>query len=282
MSLRCCGAILAFADAATATLRLAHAAGLHRDPKHWKGMGKEEAQARRNMWYSCLMLEVVRHPLLPTCRLLTCFVATQTHAHRLNIPCSITGESFDSELPNDHSALLGLFTRASELQAAQAAATGVAAPSSRELLPPSRMSFEFHLARYSLARLFAQRGAHPSRTDLVSEGGAARIADVLAEWRAALPAPFEGVLQLDEGPLTGAGTLDDEDDPYVLGNGASTRMTPEDIRERKRIAYFQRVMLRMLHLQTRMAIYRPQFDVSGAWRPPGDAQRALRECLDSA
>ncbi len=89
------------------TTRLAHAAGLHRDPEHWSGMRIEEAQARRNLWWNIVFYEVA-------------------HAHRIGQPPCLTHEGFDTRYPDDYDALYAMYERA-----------GLADPDpSRIILPP--------------------------------------------------------------------------------------------------------------------------------------------------
>ncbi|PWN42394.1 hypothetical protein IE81DRAFT_323551 [Ceraceosorus guamensis] len=254
---------LQFASSCFATtVRFAHAAGLHRDARHWKTMGKEESQARRNMWYSCVMLEVLS-------------------SHRLNMPCTITADSFDTELPLDHGGLWNLYARAEKLQASAAQHSNGAGANSASLVRPSRTNFDFHSARYDLVRLLVIHGAHPSRAES-SDTTASKIAGVLQEWRTRLPPTVEQFLHQDDGgPLAGAGSAEELDAAEQDG-GETDYVSAAGLVERKHTAYFQRVMLRLTRLQTTMAIHRPQFDAAGSWTTPGDAQNALSQCLDAA
>ncbi|CAO1631356.1 unnamed protein product [Sympodiomycopsis kandeliae] len=106
-------------------LRLASAAGLHRDPKHWgeRSMSEFEAQARRGLWWNIAYVEVF-------------------HSHRTGQPSSISADAADTELP------LGFLAVAAQFKAAGFPQSAV-----------SQLSFDCFVARFYLTKLFLDHGA---------------------------------------------------------------------------------------------------------------------------
>jgi hypothetical protein len=157
------------------TMRLAHAAALNRDARHWQSMGKEEAQARRNMFWNVATLELL-------------------HTNRVVQPPSILPGSYDTTFPNDHEALLGLFKRAGLIEPYVVEGRR----SSFRVAPLSKASFDFHLARFQLTDALI-KGTHPGGYN--KDNG--DLAEVYEEWKTNLPASLGSALQRNELDILG-------------------------------------------------------------------------------
>lgn len=117
-------------------LRLAYAAGLHRDPDHWTAaqMGKFEAQARRSAWWNIVTLEVF-------------------HAMRLGQPSTVLPEEMDTQLPLDFAAIAEQYEITRDPHG-----------------PPSRLAFDAITTRFRLAKYIVTR----SRGLSIPQGSAPR------------------------------------------------------------------------------------------------------------
>lgn len=240
-----------------ATMRLAHAAALHRDARHWPHMGKEEAQARRNMFWNVVLFETI-------------------NSMRLVQPPSVMADGFDTEFPDDHDALLGLYRRA-----------GLIEPyilegrrSNLRVQPPSKASFDFHLVRFKLARVLIPSSARVSNASFSQSD----MAEAFETWKRELPPSLAGVLDSAELGKLGVGTQSKER-RRRKGDGDEAREREDDRLEsdERETRYLQDAFLQMLSLATSIQVHRPQADETGSWRPPeGQAQRSLEVCIDSA
>lgn len=168
------------------TVRLAHAAALNRDTRHWQSMGKEEAQARRNMFWNVATLELL-------------------HTNRVVQPPSILPGSYDTSFPSDHEALLGLFKRAGLIEPYVVEGRR----SNFRVEPLSKANFDFHLARFQLTDALI-KGAHPGGYN--KDNG--NLAEAYESWKANLPASLGNALDKNELHILGG-------DSSELGNSGS-------------------------------------------------------------
>ncbi|CAO1637503.1 unnamed protein product [Parajaminaea phylloscopi] len=158
---------LQFAASCLSTaVRLAYAAGLHRDPKHWgpEKMGPFEAQARRSAWWNIVALDAF-------------------HSLRLGQPMSIAHSEMDTELPLDFDTILEQYQITSN-------------PHGR----PSRLAFDAITARFLLASLIVRRSKeYPPMNDPSStaQHDFVRIcSDVYESWGKMIPKQLRK--QMDE------------------------------------------------------------------------------------
>ena len=226
------------------TMRLAHAAALNRDTRHWESMGKEEAQARRNMFWNVAMLEVL-------------------HTNRVVQPPSIFSDGYDTQFPTDHDALLNLYRRAGLIEPFIVEGRR----SNLRVQPMTQANFDFHLARFQLTDILI-KGNHQCG----SRKGSNDLAEAYEGWKSNLPQSLAGVL--DKNILD---TLGGEEE----SKGGKDDLEADDAEAQTR--YLQGALLQMISLSTSIQIHRPQVDETGRWRPPeGQAQRSLELCIDSA
>lgn len=226
------------------TVRLAHAAALNRDTRHWQSMGKEEAQARRNMFWNVASLEVL-------------------HSNRVIQPPTILPGSYDTQFPHDHEALLGLYRRAGLIEPFVVDGRR----SNFRVHPISRANFDFHLTRFQLTDVLIKGGG----TDGFNKDNH-ELAEGYERWKEALPESLKSVLEKNELGVLG-GELEKD-----LGQRNNVESDPE-----AQTRYLQDALLQMISLSTSIQIHRPQVDETGRWRPPeGQAQRSLELCIESA
>ncbi|EPQ30181.1 uncharacterized protein PFL1_02297 [Pseudozyma flocculosa PF-1] len=240
------------------TTRLAYAAGLHRDPKHWSGMRIEEAQARRNLWWNIVFFEVA-------------------HAHRLGQPPCLSHEGFDTGYPDDYDALYALYERA-----------GLADPDpSRVILPaghkalipctPTRNNFDYHWARFRIYHIFLRQSQQLFRFGISSPPDP-NLIDDYTRWKELLPQHFkdhfakreQGAVRPSDECLAKIGAPQP-----VKGN-----YDPHGYEEYE--SYLQGYNLEFMYHQSMITIHRPYIDEQGAWKPPGSVQKSLEVCLSSA
>ncbi|PWN28349.1 hypothetical protein BDZ90DRAFT_146225 [Jaminaea rosea] len=139
----------------TVALRLAYAAGLHRDPTHFQGspMSAFEMQARRSAWWNIATLEVF-------------------HSFRVGQPTSLTLSSIDTKMPTDFQVIADQY----ELTRTEGS-------------KPNKIAHDALIARFSLARLMIEKSA--SVFGVTEESAVHKLRDVneIAErWVAGLPA----------------------------------------------------------------------------------------------
>ncbi|SPO32556.1 uncharacterized protein UTRI_04300 [Ustilago trichophora] len=240
------------------TTRLAHAAGLHRDPEHWSGMRIEEAQARRNLWWNIVFYEVA-------------------HAHRIGQPPCLTHEGFDTQYPDDYEALYAMYERA-----------GLADPDpSRIILPPgatalvprtpSQRNFDYHWARFRIYHIFLRQSQQLFRFGISSPPDP-NLNDEYAKWRENLP---EKLKQHFERRAKGSVRPSDELLAQVAAQSFSNRVYDPKITEELQ-DYQQGYSLEFMYHQCMITLHRPYIDEQGAWKPPESVQKSLEVCLQSA
>ncbi|CBQ73918.1 conserved hypothetical protein [Sporisorium reilianum SRZ2] len=240
------------------TTRLAHAAGLHRDPEHWSGMRIEEAQARRNLWWNIVFFEVA-------------------HAHRIGQPPCLTHEGFDTQYPDDYDALYAMYERA-----------GLADPDpSRIILPagatalvprvPSQTKFDYHWARFRIYHIFLRQSQQLFRFGISSPPDP-NLNDEYAKWRDTLP----DKLKLHfERRSKGSVRPSDELLAQVAAQSFDNRVYDPKITEELQ-HYQQGYSLEFMYHQCMITLHRPYIDEQGAWKPPESVQKSLEVCLQSA
>ena len=240
------------------TTRLAHAAGLHRDPEHWSGMRIEEAQARRNLWWNIVFFEVA-------------------HAHRIGQPPCLTHEGFDTQYPDDYGALYAMYERA-----------GLADPDpSRIILPPgatalvprtpSQTNFDYHWARFRIYHIFLRQSQQLFRFGISSPPDP-NLNDEYAKWRDNLP----DKLKLHfERRSKGSVRPSDELLAQVAAQSFHNRVYDPKITEELQ-DYQQGYSLEFMYHQCMITLHRPYIDEQGAWKPPESVQKSLEVCLQSA
>lgn len=240
------------------TTRLAHAAGLHRDPEHWSGMRIEEAQARRNLWWNIVFFEVA-------------------HAHRIGQPPCLTHEGFDTRYPDDYGALYAMYERA-----------GLADPDpSRIILPPgatalvprtpSQTNFDYHWARFRIYHIFLRQSQQLFRFGISSPPDP-NLNDEYAKWRENLP---DRLKQHFERRAEGSVRPSDELLAQVAAQDFSNRVYDPKITEELQ-DYQQGYSLEFMYHQCMITLHRPYIDEQGAWKPPESVQKSLEVCLQSA
>lgn len=240
------------------TTRLAHAAGLHRDPEHWSGMRIEEAQARRNLWWNIVFFEVA-------------------HAHRIGQPPCLTHEGFDTQYPDDYGALYAMYERA-----------GLADPDpSRIILPPgatalvprtpSQNNFDYHWARFRIYHIFLRQSQQLFRFGISSPPDP-NLNDEYAKWRENLP---EKLKRHFERRSTGSVRPDPELVTEVVSQTFANRVYDPKITEELQ-EYQQGYSLEFMYHQCMITLHRPYIDEQGAWKPPESVQKSLEVCLRSA
>lgn len=141
------------ANCLSVAVRLAYAAGLHRDPKHWMAakMGAFEAQARRSIWWNIVALEVF-------------------HSLRLGQPTTISHQEMDTQLPIDFDTIVEQYeiTR-------------------NPYGPPSRLAFDALSTRFTLAKLMVTKGGDIwSLRDRPSHDIARSYQGVYSQWAACI------------------------------------------------------------------------------------------------
>lgn len=240
------------------TTRLAHAAGLHRDPEHWSGMRIEEAQARRNLWWNIVFFEVA-------------------HAHRIGQPPCLTHEGFDTQYPDDYAALYAMYERA-----------GLADPDpSRIILPPgatalvprtpSQTNFDYHWARFRIYHIFLRQSQQLFRFGMSSPPDP-NLNDEYAKWRENLP---EKLKLHFERRAKGSVRPSEELLAQVASQTFSNRVYDPKITEELQ-DYQQGYSLEFMYHQCMITLHRPYIDEQGAWKPPESVQKSLEVCLQSA
>ncbi|CDR98579.1 hypothetical protein [Sporisorium scitamineum] len=240
------------------TTRLAHAAGLHRDPEHWSGMRIEEAQARRNLWWNIVFFEVA-------------------HAHRIGQPPCLTHEGFDTQYPDDYGALYAMYERA-----------GLADPDpSRIILPagatalvprvPSQTNFDYHWARFRIYHIFLRQSQQLFRFGISSPPDP-NLNDEYAKWRDNLP---ERLKLHFEQRSKGSVRPSDELLAQVAAQSFDNRVYDPKITEELQ-DYQQGYSLEFMYHQCMITLHRPYIDEQGAWKPPESVQKSLEVCLQSA
>ncbi|KAJ1037094.1 hypothetical protein NDA11_001448 [Ustilago hordei] len=240
------------------TTRLAHAAGLHRDPEHWSGMRIEEAQARRNLWWNIVFFEVA-------------------HAHRIGQPPCLTHEGFDTQYPDDYGALYAMYERA-----------GLADPDpSRTILPPgatalvprtpNQTNFDYHWARFRIYHIFLRQSQQLFRFGISSPPDP-NLNDEYAKWRENLP---EKLKLHFERRAKGSVRPHEELLAQVASQKFSNRVYDPKITEELQ-DYQQGYSLEFMYHQCMITLHRPYIDEQGAWKPPESVQKSLEVCLQSA
>ncbi|TKY84585.1 hypothetical protein EX895_006487 [Sporisorium graminicola] len=240
------------------TTRLAHAAGLHRDPEHWSGMRIEEAQARRNLWWNIVFFEVA-------------------HAHRIGQPPCLTHEGFDTRYPDDYGALYAMYERA-----------GLADPDpSRIILPPgatvlvprvpSQTNFDYHWARFRIYHIFLRQSQQLFRFGISSPPDP-NLNDEYAKWRDTLP---ERLKLHFERRSKGSVRPSNELLAQVAAQSFDNRVYDPKITEEVQ-DYQQGYSLEFMYHQCMITLHRPYIDEQGAWKPPESVQKSLEVCLHSA
>ncbi|CAO1624852.1 unnamed protein product [Jaminaea pallidilutea] len=104
-------------------VRLAYAAGLHRDPKHWTTvlMSDFEVQARRSAWWNIATMEVF-------------------HSYRIGQPSVVAHGVTDTELPTDYDAIVEQYRLTNSPHK-----------------PPCKVSFDAITSRFYLASLMVNK-----------------------------------------------------------------------------------------------------------------------------
>ncbi|SNX86001.1 uncharacterized protein MEPE_04710 [Melanopsichium pennsylvanicum] len=240
------------------TTRLAHAAGLHRDPEHWSGIRTEEAQARRNLWWNIVFFEVA-------------------HAHRIGQPPCLTHEGFDTQYPDDYGALCAMYERA-----------GLADPDpSRIILPPgatalvprtpSQINFDYHWARFRIYHIFLRQSQQLFRFGISSPPDP-NLNDEYAKWRENLPEKLKLHFERRaKGSVRPSSELLDQVASHSFENRIYDPEMTEEFQD-----YQQGYNLEFMYHQCMITLHRPYIDEQGAWRPPESVQKSLEVCLQSA
>ncbi|PWN53515.1 hypothetical protein IE53DRAFT_359947 [Violaceomyces palustris] len=240
------------------TTRLAHAAGLHRDPAHWSGMRIEEAQARRNLWWNVVCLEA-------------------SHASRLNQPPSLSHESFDTRYPDDHLALCALYERAGLADADPSQV--ILPPGATTLLPrmPTRVNFDYHWARFRLNHIALRHSRQLFRFN-TSEVIDPDVSEDYEKWKDELPSHLRSHFD-----SRGAGSLRPSPECMAkLKKKQPVKGVFDPNLNEEHQQFLQRCMLEVFYHQSIISIHRPYIDERGAWRPPDSVQKSLEICLISA
>ncbi|KAJ9480029.1 Chromatin structure-remodeling complex protein RSC3 [Pseudozyma hubeiensis] len=240
------------------TTRLAHAAGLHRDPEHWSGMRIEEAQARRNLWWNIVFFEVA-------------------HAHRIGQPPCLTHEGFDTQYPDDYGALYAMYERA-----------GLADPDpSRIILPPgatalvprtpSQTNFDYHWARFRIYHIFLRQSQQLFRFGISSPPDP-NLNDEYAKWRDNLPDKLKLHFERrSKGSVRPSTELIAQVAAQTFANRVYDPKLTEELQD-----YQQGYSLEFMYHQCMITLHRPYIDEQGAWKPPESVQKSLEVCLHSA
>ncbi|KAJ1022503.1 hypothetical protein NDA16_003492 [Ustilago loliicola] len=240
------------------TTRLAHAAGLHRDPEHWSGMRIEEAQARRNLWWNIVFFEVA-------------------HAHRIGQPPCLTHEGFDTQYPDDYGALYAMYERA-----------GLADPDpSRIILPPgatalvprtpSQTNFDYHWARFRIYHIFLRQSQQLFRFGISSPPNP-NLNDEYAKWRENLPEKLKLYFERRaKGSVRPSEELLTQGASQTFSNRVYDPKITEELQD-----YQQGYSLEFMYHQCMITLHRPYIDEQGAWKPPESVQKSLEVCLQSA
>ncbi|PWY98273.1 hypothetical protein BCV70DRAFT_202053 [Testicularia cyperi] len=240
------------------TTRLAHAAGLHRDPEHWSGMRIEEAQARRNLWWNIVFYEVA-------------------HAHRIGQPPCLSHEGFDTRYPDDYDALYAMYERA-----------GMADPDpSRIILPagtnalvprtPSHTNFDYHWARFRIYHIFLRQSQQLFRFGISSPPDP-NLNDEFAKWKDQLPTTFkEHFERRTQGSVRPSQELLAQIAAQRFDNAVYDPKLTEQLQD-----FQQGYSLEFMYHQCMITLHRPYIDEQGAWKPPESVQKSLEVCLHSA
>ncbi|GAK65544.1 uncharacterized protein PAN0_009d3761 [Moesziomyces antarcticus] len=240
------------------TTRLAHAAGLHRDPEHWSGMRIEEAQARRNLWWNIVFYEVA-------------------HAHRIGQPPCLTHEGFDTRYPDDYDALYAMYERA-----------GLADPDpSRIILPPgatalvprvpSQANFDYHWSRFRIYHIFLRQSQQLFRFGISSPPDP-NLNDEYAKWRENLPDKLKQHFERrSKGSVRPSDELLAQVAAQSFDKGVYDPKITEELQD-----YQQAYSLEFIYNQCMITLHRPYIDEQGAWKPPESVQKSLEVCLQSA
>lgn len=231
------------------TMRLAHAASLNHDTRHWPSMGKEESQARRNIFWNVATFEIM-------------------FSMRVIQPSMILPTSYDTKFPDDYDALVNLYRYG-----------GLVEPyivegrrSHFRVTPVTRNSFDYHSAKFKLTDILIK-----GQEDLRS-GDKGRLAEAHEQWKKDLPKELKKTI--DDG---GSRSLGKDNHPTNRKYDVPVLYTPGDNELDTETHFLQAAMLQMLDLSTSIQIHRPQADESGRWRAPeGQSQRSLEICIDSA
>ncbi len=279
----------------TAT-RLAFAAGLNRDPKHWPTMTREEGQARRNLWWNVVFFEVM-------------------HASRNNnIPSSIQPATFDVDLPTDYEALRQIYANAIHFQAqarhnlahAQSGNAASSASSSssnntarmmREYRQPyanraKGLAALFMLAKVQLQQDVQMARAHRQPSQSLVKTMSAAWDSFRAEMPAAIRESFERNTRQREREAREHAVLRDEavgaeegGDRHGEagangqgGGGHHLALVNFDLNEDQRTDWLQRSMLQLIFWHGQMTIHRPYADEE--WKR--EAKGNLEKCLVAA
>ncbi|KAK0527922.1 hypothetical protein OC842_004708 [Tilletia horrida] len=141
-------------------VKLAQSAGLHRDPRNWKGISDEEVYVRRNLWQNVAFLET--------------FVS-----NRIGQPPVLTPERSDTRIPDRYEDLKSLYAK---LPAE--AGTGATPP------PPPLSWFQYHQARFEMAQLLLAQNSIHFGVSLPGKEAMHRLSYKYEEWRERLPAIY--------------------------------------------------------------------------------------------
>ncbi|MCO5598648.1 hypothetical protein L7F22_052745 [Adiantum nelumboides] len=231
------------------TMRLAHAASLNHDTRHWPSMGKEESQARRNIFWNVATFEVM-------------------FSMRVIQPSMILPTSYDTKFPDDYDALVNLYRYG-----------GLVEPyivegrrSHFRVTPVTKNSFDYHSAKFKLTDILIK-----GQEDLRS-GDKGRLAEAHEQWKKELPKELKKII--DHG---GSRSLGKDNHPIKRKYDIPVLYTPVDNELDTETHFLQAAMLQMLDLSASIQIHRPQADEAGRWRAPeGQSQRSLEICIDSA
>ncbi|KAE8230178.1 hypothetical protein CF326_g4827 [Tilletia indica] len=242
------------------SVKLAHRAGLHRDPTHWVSastpIGEAEALRRRELWWACASWEVL-------------------HSLRMgNQP--VYAASIFAEMDTAIESQFDLVSRIFEALSASEDDLGLGL---HRRAPPSKATFEFQRARFELARLLlayqvqlgtlgsvamGNRNSGPAGSGTSEADRQETLALAFDNWKGALPSRFA--------------ILDDEKLDLIAAqfDGSGQGMVEEA--ELGGTPFLQRGMLHLAYLQAQIAAYRPA--ASGAGTLGG--LRDVNRCLSAA
>jgi len=236
------------------TMKLAQSAGLHRDPSHWEGLQPEEAYVRRNLWHNLVFFEVFM-------------------SNRVGQPPCVMVDWSDTRIPTDYKDLKSLYARLPV-----EAGTG-ARPSA-----PSLSFFQFHRARFEMARLCLNQNSQFFALKSPSKEMINRLSTDYENWREDLPsvlrfAGLKGASISGLAYVNGDTDMDLYDgkrrngDPDASNDSPSDRLTKDDI------LFCQRRLLELTFLAGQTTLYRSNLEPV----PRSEhARLSFRRCLTSS
>lgn len=300
---------LQFACSAFAiSTRLAHSAGLHRDPKMWKGkIDKEEAFNRRTLWFGVVFFSVF-------------------HSSRLGLPPDLRPSGFDTELPNDFKAMTSIWRKAqgfkeremeklrfgNRLEEDQGSSERTIPLYSKaymekfpllfDLKSPSLKCFHFHLSRYKLSHCFLLQNEKLFGLKLPRHESVKVLDLVYSKWRKEVPEflkrewlgkdslDFMKGTERDKGKERSNSTSpidqdqnqeddDDEEEEDLQGLDSEYSLQLEN---QKSVEFLQSASLQIAYLQGTLQIHRPYLDEGGGWKEPKEAKKSLEMCINAA